>query len=303
MFRNYKKILVGSRASSLAKKQVEIFKQESLKINNRLNFEIKYINTTADKIIDKKLNELGNKSLFTKEIDKEQISRKIDISIHSLKDLPYNLCKGLKVAGYLKREDCRDVIYSKNSKSLVDLKKNALVGTSSLRREFQLKNIRPDLRFKLIRGNVETRTKKVLHGDYDATILAHAGLNRLGIKDNFFPLEISEMVPAVGQGVIAVVCREQDFINENLAKDITHGSTKQIVECERKFLMALEGNCETPIGANAIFSDNNIIFNYFISDRNGNFFKKDKLIFPSKQAIKECFKLGNSLKKILSKYD
>lgn len=303
MFRNYKKILVGSRASSLAKKQVEIFKQESLKINNRLNFEIKYINTTADKIIDKKLNELGNKSLFTKEIDKEQISRKIDISIHSLKDLPYNLCKGLKVAGYLKREDCRDVIYSKNSKSLVDLKKNALVGTSSLRREFQLKNIRPDLRFKLIRGNVETRTKKVLHGDYDATILAHAGLNRLGIKDNFFPLEISEMVPAVGQGVIAVVCREQDFINENLAKDITHGSTKQIVECERKFLMALEGNCETPIGANAIFSDNNIIFNYFISDRNGNFFKKDKLIFPNKQAIKECFKLGNSLKKILSKYD
>ena len=303
MFRNYKKILVGSRASSLAKKQVEIFKQESLKINNRLNFEIKYINTTADKIIDKKLNELGNKSLFTKEIDKEQISRKIDISIHSLKDLPYNLCKGLKVAGYLKREDSREVIYSKNSKSLVDLKKNALVGTSSLRREFQLKNIRPDLRFKLIRGNVETRTKKVLHGDYDATILAHAGLNRLGIKDNFFPLEISEMVPAVGQGVIAVVCREQDFINENLAKDITHGSTKQIVECERKFLMALEGNCETPIGANAIFSDNNIIFNYFISDRNGNFFKKDKLIFPNKQAIKECFKLGNSLKKILSKYD
>ena len=96
------------------------------------------------------------------------------------------------------------------------------------------------MRFELIRGNVETRIKRVLDGDYDATILAYAGLNRLGIKDNFFPLEISEMVPAVGQGAIAVVCRERDFINENLAKQISHGSTKQIVECERKFLMALE---------------------------------------------------------------
>ncbi len=303
MFKNSKKIIIGSRASSLAKKQVEIFKKESLKINKKLNFEIKLINTTADKIIDKKLNELGNKSLFTKEIDQDQIARKIDISIHSLKDLPYNLCRGLKIAGYLKREDCRDVIYSKNFKSLMDIKKNALIGTSSLRREFQLKNLRPDLRFEFIRGNVETRIKKVVDGDYDATILAYAGLKRLGIKDNFFPLEISEMVPAVGQGAIAVVCREQDFINDNLAKQISHGSTKQIVECERKFLMALEGNCETPIGANAISSYNNIIFNYFISDRSGNFFKKDKLIFPSEYAIKECLKLGKSLKKILSKYD
>ena len=303
MFKNHKKIIIGSRASSLAKKQVEIFKKESLKINNKLNFETKLINTTADKIVDKKLNELGNKSLFTKEIDEDQIAKKIDISIHSLKDLPYNLCKGLKVAGYLKREDCRDVIYSKNARSLMDIKKNALVGTSSLRRELQLKNLRPDLKFELIRGNVETRIKKVLDGHYDATILAYAGLNRLGIKNNFFPLDISEMVPAVGQGAIAIVCRELDIKNENLAKEITHDSTKQIVECERKFLMALEGNCETPIGANAVYLDDNIIFNYFISDRNGNFFKKEKLIFPSEQAINECLKLGSSLKKILSKYD
>ena len=104
MFKNHKKIIIGSRASSLAKKQVEIFKKESLKINNKLNFETKLINTTADKIVDKKLNELGNKSLFTKEIDEDQIAKKIDISIHSLKDLPYNLCKGLKVAGYLKEK-------------------------------------------------------------------------------------------------------------------------------------------------------------------------------------------------------
>ena len=199
MFKNHKKIIIGSRASTLAKKQVEIFTKESLKVNNKLNFETKLINTTADKFVDKKLNELGNKSLFTKEIDEDQIERKIDISIHSLKDLPYNLCKGLKVAGYLKREDCRDVIYSKNARSLMDIKKNALVGTSSLRRELQLKNLRPDLKFELIRGNVETRIKKVLDGHYDATILAYAGLNRLGIKNNFFPLDISEMVPAVGQ--------------------------------------------------------------------------------------------------------
>ena len=151
------------------------------------------------------------------------------------------------------------------------------------------------MKFELIRGNVETRIK-VLDGHYDATILAYAGLNRLGIKNNFFPLDISEMVPAVGQGAIAIVCRELDIKNENLAKEITHDSTKQIVECERKFLMALEGNCETPIGANAVYLDDNIILNYFISDRNGNFFK-EKLIFPSEQAINECLKLGSSLKK------
>ena len=145
MFKNPKKIIIGSRASSLAKKQVEIFKKESLKINKKLNFEIKLINTTADKIIDKKLNELGNKSLFTKEIDQDQIARKIDISIHSLKDLPYNLCRGLEIAGYLKREDCRDVIYSKNSKKFNGHKKKCLNWDFVIKKRIPIKKFKTRL--------------------------------------------------------------------------------------------------------------------------------------------------------------
>ena len=180
------KLKIASRRSKLAMVQTLWVKEQLEKNIPNLEVSIEAMATQGDKILDVALAKIGDKGLFTKELEAQMLVGHADIAVHSLKDLPYNLCKGLKVAGYLKREDCRDVIYSKNARSLMDIKKNALVGTSSLRRELQLKNLRPDLKFELIRGNVETRIKKVLDGHYDATILAYAGLNRLGIKNNFF---------------------------------------------------------------------------------------------------------------------
>lgn len=303
MSKNIKKIVIGSRASALAKKQVQIFKENIFSQISKINFEEKFVKTSADKSIDKKLSDLGNKGLFTKEIDQEQLLNKIDISVHSLKDLSYNLCSGLKIVGFIKREDCRDAIYYPGKKSLVNMKRNALIGTSSVRREIQLKKIRPDLKFKFIRGNIETRIKKVLEGQYDGTILAMAGIKRLGIKNNYFPLEIEQMVPAIGQGIIAIVCREKDQRNTNIVKFVSDQPTKLSAECERSFLRALEGNCNTPIGANATIIKEDVIFNYFISCKKGKFFKKEKKTFLMKEAKQKCFELGLNLKQNYSFYD
>lgn len=303
MSKNIKKIVIGSRASALAKKQVQIFKENIFSLMSKINFEEKFVKTSADKSIDKKLSDLGNKGLFTKEIDQEQLLNKIDISVHSLKDLSYNLCSGLKIVGFIKREDCRDAIYYPGKKSLVNMKRNALIGTSSVRREIQLKKIRPDLKFKFIRGNIETRIKKVLEGQYDGTILAMAGIKRLGIKNNYFPLEIEQMVPAIGQGIIAIVCREKDQRNTNIVKFVSDQPTKLSAECERSFLRALEGNCNTPIGANATIIKEDVIFNYFISCKKGKFFKKEKKTFSMKEAKQKCFELGLNLKQNYSFYD
>lgn len=303
MSKNIKKIVIGSRASALAKKQVQIFKENIFSQKSKINFEEKFVNTSADKVIDKKLSDFGNKGLFTKEIDQEQLLNKIDISVHSLKDLSYNLCSGLEIVGFIKREDCRDAIYFPGKKSLVNIKRNALIGTSSFRREVQLKKIRPDLKFKSIRGNIETRIKKVLEGQYDGTILAMAGLKRLGIKSNYFPLEIEQMVPAVGQGIIAIVCREKDQRNTNIVRFVSDQPTKLYAECERSFLRALQGDCNTPIGANAMLIKKNIIFNYFISCKKGKFFKKEKKTFSMKEAKQKCFELGLNLKQKFSFYD
>lgn len=303
MSKNIKKIVIGSRASALAKKQVQIFKENIFSQISKINFEEKFVKTSADKSIDKKLSDLGNKGLFTKEIDQEQLLNKIDISVHSLKDLSYNLCSGLEIVGFIKREDCRDAIYYPGKKSLVNMKRNALIGTSSVRREIQLKKIRPDLKFKFIRGNIETRIKKVLEGQYDGTILAMAGIKRLGIKNNYFPLEIEQMVPAIGQGIIAIVCREKDQRNTNIVKFVSDQPTKLSAECERSFLRALEGNCNTPIGANATIIKEDVIFNYFISCKKGKFFKKEKKTFSMKEAKQKCFELGLNLKQNYSFYD
>ena len=303
MSKNIKKIVIGSRASSLAKKQVQIFKENIFSQNLKMNFDERFIKTSADKIVDKKLSDFGNKGLFTKEIDQEQLLNKIDISVHSLKDLSYNLCSGLEIIGFLKREDCRDAIYFPGKKSLINLKENALIGTSSIRREIQLKKIRPDLKFKSIRGNIATRIKKVLEGEYDGTILAMAGLKRLGIKNDYFPLEIGQMIPAIGQGIIAIVCKEKDQRNKNIVKSVTDQPTKFSAECERSFLRALEGNCNTPIGANATLMGKDVVFNYFISCKKGKFFKKEKKTFTMEDAKQKCFELGLNLKQKLSFYD
>ena len=208
-----KKIIIGSRASLLARTQVKIFKEELLKKEKKIkdyNIEEIFLKTSGDKFLKKKISTYGDKGLFTKEIDEAQLSNNVDLAIHSLKDLPYKLPDGLKIAGYLKREDYRDALVSLEGASLKSLKSNSIIGSSSIRREIQLKKIRPDLKIKLIRGNIETRIKKLYKGEYDGILLAMAGLKRLGISKNVTPIRSNLFVPAIGQGVIAIVAREKD---------------------------------------------------------------------------------------------
>ena len=301
---NRKKIIIGSRASPLAKKQVEIFidtLKKKFKEIKEYEFLNKYIKTSGDKY-KYTLSEVGNKGLFTKEIDEAQLNKKIDISVHSLKDLPFNLPKGLKIGAFLKREDHRDALVSSESSSIKDLKRNAIIGTSSIRREVQLKKIRTDIKLKIIRGNIQTRVKKVLNGSFDATFLAMAGLNRLRIKNNIYPIGINEFIPAPGQGVIVILHREDDLNSIRFLKKINHKKTFLEASCEREFLGALDGSCETPIGAVAFLKKNKtsekIYFNYFVSN-NGSFYTKKKKVFDVKNCLYECKKLAKEIKEKL----
>ena len=303
MFNTSKKFTIGSRKSSLARRQVEIFKDfffQNYKNLKKDFFKEIFLTTQGDQILDKKLSELGNKGLFTKEIDQAQLEYKIDISIHSLKDLPYKLPKGLMICAYLKREDYRDAIVSRNNLCLSKLNKGSIIGTSSLRREIQLKKVRPDLEIKLIRGNVETRIKKVLNGEYDATLLAMAGLNRLGIKKNIRPLSSTEFIPAPGQGIIAIVVREDDKEVIELLKKTSNKQTEIQAICERSFMFGLDGSCQTPLGAIALLLDKERVdFNFFAANSNGSILKTGKKIILIKNAKKECFELGKKMREML----
>ena len=303
MFNTSKKFTIGSRKSSLARRQVEIFKDfffQNYKNLKKDFFKEIFLTTQGDQILDKKLSELGNKGLFTKEIDQAQLEYKIDISIHSLKDLPYKLPKGLMICAYLKREDYRDAIVSRNNLCLSKLNKGSIIGTSSLRREIQLKKVRPDLEIKLIRGNVETRIKKVLDGEYDATLLAMAGLNRLGIKKNIRPLSSTEFIPAPGQGIIAIVVREDDKEVIELLKKTSNKQTEIQAICERSFMFGLDGSCQTPLGAIALLLDKERVdFNFFAANSNGSILKTGKKIILIKNAKKECFELGKKMREML----
>lgn len=306
MFNNSKKIIIGSRTSPLARQQVKIFINHSLKKNKNLfrtSFEELFIKTEGDKKLNNKISKLGNKGLFTKEIDIAQLENKIDISIHSSKDLPYKIPDGLVIAGYLKREDYRDAIIGDKKLDLNTLKKNAVVGTSSIRREIQLLKIRPDIRVKIIRGNVETRIRKVREGQFDATLLAMAGLKRLNIKGNIMPLEIRDFIPAVGQGAIAMIARQNDKEIINLIRSISDLKTELEVSCEREFLSGIDGSCKTPVGGLALLKKlkgkSSIIFHYFSSNPEGRKIRTGTKVFDINLAMKECYVLGSRLNKIL----
>ena len=296
-------IIIGSRRSQLARKQVDIFKSSFSKkfiTEKNIEFSSKFLETSGDKFLEGKLSQIGNKGLFTKEIDEAQLNGDIDLSIHSLKDLPYKLPKGLIIGAYLKRADFRDALVSKKGIKLNDLKKNAIIGTSSVRREAQLRQISSDFQFLNIRGNIETRIKKVKEGKYDATLLAMAGLKRLNIKKGFNALNINEFTPAVGQGTIVVIVRAKDKKNREILKKISNTKTELESKCERNFLSAVQGSCQTPLGALAILKKSNgkenIEFRYFVSRDDFSISKSEKYIFSLKDCLRKSIYLGKKLK-------
>lgn len=224
-------------------------------------FEIIVISTSGDRILDRPLKEVGGKGLFTKEIEQDMLDKKIDIAVHSMKDMPVEQPKGLTLGCYLPREDVRDAFVSSEFKNVSDLPSGSKVGTSSLRRKAQLKFFRPDLDVVEFRGNVQTRLKKLEDGVATCTFLAMAGLNRLGLKNVAqSAIEPDEMLPAIAQGAIGIEWREEDKQITDILQKIHHTETEQRLNVERAFLAELDGSCQTPIAGLAVIEGSSLKF-------------------------------------------
>ena len=293
-----KKITIGSRSSKLALIYAQIAKDKLLE-NTNLKEEdivIKKITTKGDQIKDIRLSELGGKGLFSTSIEKKLQEKEIDIAVHALKDLPVIETKGLIVNTFLKRNDPREILITTDKKKLKELKSNSIIGTSSYRREFQIKNIRKDLKYKLIRGNIDTRIKKLNEGFYDAIILSYAGIQSLKMGDQISEIfSIKDIIPSAGQGVISLQCREDDDKIISILKKLNHNETYKRVIAERNVLKILEGDCETAVGAHAVVVGNEITLEaeLFSLDGNIRFYEKKS------SAIENASDLGKEVGEIL----
>ena len=276
-----KKIIIGSRGSKLALIYAERAKSEIMKfaeISDIEEVEIKSITTTGDNIQDTRLSDYGGKGLFSKTIEDELLREKIDIAVHALKDMPSDETEGLITNCFLERNDPREILISKDNKHIKDLVSNSIVGTSSFRREFQLKKIRGDLNYKLIRGNVNTRIEKLNDNLYDAIILSYAGIQSLNLDRNISQIfSTSEIIPSAGQGVVALQCKENDQELIKLLNKVNHQPTHNCVQAERNVLKILEGDCETAVGAFAKIEKDNISLEaeLFSLDGKERFYYKD----------------------------
>ena len=296
-----KKIIIGSRGSKLALLYAERAKVEILNFSADFGIEdvsIKKIITKGDIIQDTRLSEVGGKGLFSKTIEEELLNEKIDIAVHALKDMPSDETKGLITNCFLQRNDPREILISKDNKHIKDLASNATVGTSSFRREFQLKKIREDLNYKLIRGNVDTRIKKLNDGLFDAIILSYAGIQSLNLTKKVSQIfSTSEIIPSVGQGIVALQCRENDKNLIKLLDKVNHQSTHNCVLAERNVLKILEGDCETAIGAIAKIDEGNINLEAELFSLDG----RERFYHKASKELKLASELGKEVGLILKK--
>ncbi len=256
-----KKIIIGSRGSKLALLYAQQAKDKIIENTDLGNEDIliKSITTKGDEVQDIRLSELGGKGLFSSNIEKELQLKNIDIAVHALKDMPANETEGLRTDSFLKRNDPREILITKNKKKLKDLDQKSIVGTSSYRREFQIKKIRQDLNCKLIRGNVDTRIRKLNEGMYDAIILSYAGIKFLKFESEISEIfSAEEIIPSAGQGVIALQCRENDDETISILNKINHEETNKRAHLERNILKVLDGDCETAIGAHSVVDGDKI---------------------------------------------
>lgn len=249
-------VRIGTRGSPLALAQAEMVRSALAQAHADLAhagaIEIVIIKTTGDQIQDRALSEIGGKGLFTKEIEEALLADRIDLAVHSMKDVPTHLPPGLEIACLLEREDPRDVLISRSGSSIATLPQGAVIGSASLRRQAQLLALRPDLKVVTLRGNVGTRLNKLANGDADATLLALAGLKRLGKAEVATAiLDMTEMLPAVAQGAIGIEIRAADRRMHTLLRPLHHEATEAAVTAERACLAELEGSCRTPIAAHA----------------------------------------------------
>jgi hydroxymethylbilane synthase len=291
-----RKFIIGSRGSELALWQTNHVKATLEKHFPEINLEIKIIKTTGDKLLDVALAKIGDKGLFTKQIESALLNREIDLAVHSLKDLQTVQPEGLIIGAVSKREIPNDVLISKKYASIDELPNGAKVATGSLRRRSQLLFYRPDLQIFEIRGNVPTRIKKFEESDLDAMILAFAGVHRLNLDahiSQIIPFEI--MLPAVGQGAMAVEIRSEDIELKELLKVLNDKETETCITAERTFLRTLEGGCQVPIGANATIENGEIHLEGMVGNLNGSINWRETIVGASGDAGN----LGKRLAQIL----
>jgi hydroxymethylbilane synthase len=266
---NHSKLRIGSRGSQLALWQANHI--SSLLRAREHEVEIEIIHTTGDKITDVALAKVGTKGMFTKEIEEALAAGRVDLAVHSLKDLPTELTKGFEIAAITERQDPRDAFCSREYATVQELPQKARVGTSSLRRQAQLKAIRPDLEIHPLRGNVDTRLRKLEEGEYDAIILASAGLNRLGkteLVKQVIPADI--MCPAAGQGALGIEIREGDAKTRELLAFLNDPNARAATTCERALLNSLGGGCQVPIGAFAERRNGKLHLESIVADPDGS---------------------------------
>lgn len=291
-----KKLIAGTRGSKLALWQTKYIVHLLRLFDPSLEIEVKVIKTKGDKILDSPLAKIGDKGLFTKEIEEKLLEGEIDFAVHSLKDLPTELPKGLTIAAYSMRDYPFDVLVSRSGKGLKELPPGSVIGTSSLRRIAQIKRLRPDLEIKDIRGNVDTRLKKLDRGEYDAIILAQASLERLGLGDRISEV-LDYFIPAVGQGIIAVETREEDKeLIELLRNAVNDIGSEAEAKAERAFLKAMGGGCQVPIGAFAVVQpDGEMFIKGFKSDLEGKNFCQAELKCRAEFAERCGFELAQKI--------
>jgi len=284
------KLTIGSRGSKLALWQAEWVKAQLNGLDPKTEIAIEVIKTTGDEMKSAPLAIIGGKGVFTKEIDDALIDRRIDLAVHSLKDLPTIIPDGLTLAAITTREDPRDALIARRDLAMRDssidgLPQNALVGTSSPRRRAQLKHLRPDLTLVELRGNVDTRLRKLDAGEYDAVILAAAGLKRLGVADrisSFIPT--GTMVPAVGQGALAIEARAVDHEILQLLRSLEDQATRACCTAERALLRELGGGCQLPIAAHGTVTGHALTLNALVASPDGKQILRDQITGPVEDA-------------------
>lgn len=281
-----RKIVVGSRQSALALTQTNWVIERLKAFGLPFEFEVKKIVTKGDRILDVTLSKVGGKGLFVKEIEQALLDGEIDMAVHSMKDMPAALPPGLTIGCVPKRVDVRDVLISEDNQPLDKLPSGAIVGTSSLRRAAQLKAFRPDLVIEPIRGNIDTRMRKLKEESFSAIILAAAGLERMQWNGNiteFLPVEIS--LPAVGQGALAIECRADDAELLALLDKLNDKDTALAVKAERAFLRTLEGGCQVPIAAHATVTEDKVSLTGLVADPDGHTILKENMESDDPEAL------------------
>ena len=292
------KIIIGSRGSKLALIYAQKVKNKILE-NSQFHEDaivIKEIITKGDQVQDKRLSEVGGKGLFSKNIEKELLEDNIDIAVHALKDMPAIETKGLLSNFFLKRNDPREILISRDGAKLEELEDKSIIGTSSFRREFQIKRLKENVSCKLIRGNVDTRLRKLKEGLYDAIILSLAGIKSLKLETEITQIFLTnEIIPSAGQGIICAQCKENNFSIIDLLNKINDPDTYKCAIAERDILKILEGDCETAVGAHAVLKNNEITLEaeLFSLDGKKRYFEKEK------RSINEFDKIGLEIGKIL----